>query len=228
MIGDFAILGIEETDEVAAIKKAFRKRAKELHPDLSGEDDPLRRHASFVALCEAYARLLGRDHPAPAAPSRKGAGAAPGGGIPEGRAPAPYSDPAYAFYRPGMRHFMKIHPSQWNLDTRSMLNTKIAGKGEDQEIIKRKVMDLVALFPKAYYYFSLVVHEYPESEWAFDSREKMGKIEERIGRYRRIIESFSSWNVDKKDAIARYREKYAKHAETREAVRKDRPKDWEK
>jgi hypothetical protein len=228
MIGDFAILGIEETDEVAAIKKAFRKRVKELHHDLSGGDDPLRRHSSFVALCDAYARLLGRNPPAPSAPPRRGAGAAPGGGIADDRVPAAYSDPAYAFYKAGMRHFMKIHPSQWSLDTRRMLNTRIAGNDEDQEIIKRKVMDLVALFPKAYYYFGIVVHEYPESEWAFDSREKMGKIEERIGMYRRIIESFSSWNVDEKDAIARYHEKYGRHAETREAVRKNRPKDWEK
>jgi DnaJ domain len=223
MIGDFAILGIEETEDVATIKKAFRKRVKELHPDLSRGDDPLRRHSSFVAVCEAYARLLGRGPSAAAAPERKGPGTAPGG-----LAPTPCSDPAYAFYKAGMRYFMRIHPSQWNLDTRRMLNTKIAGNEEDQETIKRKVVDLVALFPKAYYYFSLVAHEYPESEWAFDSREKMGKIEERIGMYRRIIESFSSWNVDERDAIARYHAKYGRHAETREAVRKDRPKDWEK
>jgi hypothetical protein len=209
MIGDFAILGIEETEDVATIKKAFRKRVKELHPDLSRGDDPLRRHSSFVAVCEAYARLLGRGPSAAAAPERKGPGTAPGG-----LAPTPCSDPAYAFYKAGMRYFTRIHPSQWNLDTRRMLNTKIAGNEEDQETIKRKVVDLVA-------------HEYPESEWAFDSREKMGKIEERIGMYRRIIESFTSWNADKKDAIARCRERFGRQAETREAVRKDEPKDWE-
>jgi outer membrane protein assembly factor BamD (BamD/ComL family) len=99
-----------------------------------------------------------------------------------------------------MKYFMMIHPSQWNVDTQRMLNTKIAGDGEeDQQIIKRKILDLVGLFPKAYYYFGIVVHEYPESAWAYDSQEKMGKIEERIGMYRRIIESFTSWNVDKKD-----------------------------
>jgi hypothetical protein len=193
MISDCAILGIEETDDIAAIKSAFRKKVKELHPDLSTGEDPLERHALFVEVCDAYKRLLGRN-PARsrAAPRAK---AAPGG-----RGVVTYSDPAYAFYKTGMKYFMMIHPSQWNVDTQRMLNTKIAGDGEeDQQIIKRKILDLVGLFPKAYYYFGIVVHEYPESAWAYDSQEKMGKIEERIGMYRRIIESFTSWNVDKKD-----------------------------
>jgi outer membrane protein assembly factor BamD (BamD/ComL family) len=50
---------------------------------------------------------------------------------------------------------------------------------------------LVKLFPRAYYYFSIVVHEYPHSVWFQDAREKMTLIEERTTRYRKIIESFS-------------------------------------
>jgi hypothetical protein len=197
MISDFRILGIDETDDVATIKSAFRKRARELHPDLARGEDALAKHELFARLCEAYRRLLARS---PGESGQPPARSAPGA---EGL--VPHADPAYAFYKAGMRIFMKIHPSQWNLDTQRMLNTKIAGNEEDQEIIRRKVLGLVEQFPRAYYYFGLVVHEYPESGWAFDAREKMGKIEERIRMYKRIIESFSSWNRDKKAAMERYR-----------------------
>jgi DnaJ domain len=219
MISDCRILGIEETEDEAAIKRAFRKKVKELHPDLAAGEDALRKHALFVQLCDAYKRLLGRARP-DSRPRPAAKGAPKAGGL------VAYSDPAYAFYKAGMRILMKIHPSQWNIDTQRMLNTKIAGSEGDQELIKRKVLDLVGLFPKAYYYFGLVVHEYPESDWAFDAQEKMDRIEERIGRYRRIIESFSSWNVDEKASIARYREKYAKADEALKATRRDPPKDW--
>jgi hypothetical protein len=219
MISDCRILGIDETRDISAIKSAFRRKMKELHPDLAPGDDPLKAHALFVGVCEAYRRLLGRlgstTAEMPIAPRAD-----------DGQGLVAYSDPAYAFYKAGMRHLMRIHPSQWNLDTQRMLNTRIAGSEDDQEVIKGKVLDLVRLFPKAYYYFSIVAHEYPDSAWAFDAQEKMGKIEERIGRYRRIIESFSSWNVDKKDAIRQYQTKYGEHREMRESVNKDAPKHW--
>jgi hypothetical protein len=224
MISDCRILGIEETDDAAAIKSAFRRRVKELHPDLARGEDALRKHALFVELCDAYNRLLGSRPTERGIRPRAGASSAPSAARTTGL--VLHSDPAYAFYKAGMRIFMKIHPSQWNIDTNRMLNTKIAGQEDDQEIIKRKVLGLVEQFPKAYYYFGLVVHEYPESDWAFDAREKMNMIEERIGRYKRIIESFSSWNADEKRAIREYREKYDKSNETLKAARRDEPKGW--
>jgi hypothetical protein len=219
MISDCRILGIEETLDIAAIKSAFRRKVKELHPDLAAGGDPLERHALFVQVCDAYRRLL-RSSPSEPGPRPAAKAVSKGQGV------VAHSDPAYAFYKAGMKHYMKIHPSQWNIETQRMLNTRIAGDDEEQELIKKKVLNLVALFPKAYYYFSLVIHEYPESEWAYDSKEKMGRIEERIGMYRRIIESFSSWNVDKKDAIRQYQERYGQHKKMQRAVRRDEPKGW--
>jgi hypothetical protein len=209
MISDCKILGIDETRDIAAIKSAFRRRVKELHPDSASADDPLRNHALFVEVCGAYRRLLGQ---VPAAPETR-PGPKPAA---KGNALVAHADPAYAFYKTGMRHYMRIHPSQWNLDTQRMLNTRIAGNEEDQSIIKARVIELVRLFPQAYYYFGIVAHEYPESEWAFDAREKMAKIEERIGMYRRIIESFSSWNVDRKEAIRQYQERCGRHKANRD------------
>lgn len=221
MITDFQILGMEETTDLQAIKSAFRKRAKELHPDLAGGEDALRRHDLFVEVCHAYRRLTehapAEPHTAaPCSPSARAAGSL-----------ARYSDQAYGFYKAGMKYFSAIHPSAWNMDTGRMLNTAIAGHAEDQDIIKRKVMDLVKLFPKAYYYFSIVVHEYPDSDWAYDAGAKLSTIEERVRRYRHIIESFSSWNIDKEERIKDYHEKFDANVRTLKAVRRDLPREWE-
>ena len=219
MIDDYSILGLEATKDIAKIKSAFRKRAKELHPDLAREEDVLKNHDLFVEVCAAYRRLVGGAEAAPKAEPARGSSRI------DGTSMAPYGDQAYAFYKTGMKCFMSIHPSRWNIDKR-MLNTKIAGDDEEQEDIRRNVMELVKLFPKAYYYFGIVVHEYPDSNWACDAQEKMTLIEERIGMYRRIIESFSSWNVDKAASSREYQEKYNEGIATLKAVRRDEPRGW--
>jgi hypothetical protein len=192
VISDFRILGIDESADLAAIKSAFRRRAKELHPDLSPPEESLRRHDLFTQVCRAYRRLLAGA----AEPSRTGsprASAAASARAPRrGLELAPHADQAYVFYRQGMRLFMSIHPSRWKLEPGVRVNTRIAGHEEEQELVKARVMDLVRLFPRAYYYFSIVAHEYPDSEWSEDASRKMATIEERIGRYRKIIESFDS------------------------------------
>lgn len=58
---------------------------------------------------------------------------------------------------------------------------------------RAKVMELIKLFPKAYYYFSIVVHEYPDSPWNADALEKMKLIEDRTRIYMKILESFDAW-----------------------------------
>jgi hypothetical protein len=221
MISDYRILGVEEGADLPSIKSAFRKRAKELHPDLSTIENAMPRHDLFVQVCMAYRRLIdGRS-----SDQKKESGASPAAA--SGKGVVRHSDQAYVFYRQGMKFYMSIHPSRWNIDTSRMLNTRIAGQdGEEQEAIKRKVMELVKLFPKAYYYFSIVVHEYPDSEWACDAGEKMGKIEERIRMYRKIIGSFTSWNKDKTEMIKEYNETYSRMNENLKAVRGDMPEDW--
>jgi hypothetical protein len=220
MVSDFRILGVEEDADLSAVKRAFRKRAKELHPDLSTPQDAMKRHDLFIEVCRAYRRLLDRDQPRQSTAPKGRAAPGDGGGL------VPHDDQAYVFYRQGMKSFMSIHPSQWNLDAGRMLNTRIAEQDEEQEEIKKKVMELVRLFPRAYYYFSIVVHDFPDSDWAFDAAEKMGKIEERMGRYRKIIESFTAWNRDSKGMIEEYRARYARMRRTMKAVRRDMPEDW--
>lgn len=190
---DFQILGIEETDDQAAIKSAFRRRIKEVHPDHSPDEDAFRNHLLFIKINQAYNRLMarpGRRAAAATAPAR-----APGGSDRAGTALVQSKDPAYAFYKTGMKFFMAIHPSKWNDE--SQLQVPIKGDtSKEQEELKLRVKELIKLFPKAYYYLSIVANEYPESIWSADAREKMALIEERTRMYRKIIESFGLFAPD--------------------------------
>lgn len=192
---DFQILGIEETRDLSAIKSAFRRRIKEVHPDHSAEEDAFRNHLLFIQINQAYTRLISRADLDPAASAAKPSGApepaARARAAPPnaGTALVRSKDPAYAFYKTGMKFFMAIHPSKWNAE--SQLQVPIKGDtSKEQEELKLRVKELIKLFPKAYYYFSIVAHEYPESIWAADAREKMALIEERTRMYKKIIESF--------------------------------------
>jgi hypothetical protein len=183
MINDYKILGIDETNDLAIIKSAFRKRIKELHPDVTKIDDDFQKHLLFVETCNAYNRLIGKANESKIDNIKKTSYSNFKNNI------VVHSDQAFVFYRNGIKYYSKIHPSQWNIDTSRMLNTRIAGQDGEQEIIKNTVLSLVKLFPKAYYYFSIVVHEYPESEWAYDAREKMNMIENRTLMYKKMANS---------------------------------------
>lgn len=200
MISDYQILGLDETLDAALIKKAYRKRVKQLHPDTADSsvtpEQKARNSFLMVEVCKAYRRLVSsaqgnaapRVDPAPGGTSENiiGAGRNSASKIPAGRAAAPsapvrHADPAYAYYKKGITLFYQIHPSAWT-------------KSED----RKKALSVAALFPKAYYYLSVVADEYPESAWAHDAVEKMGLIEERMKLYRSIVDSFK--DKEEKDA----------------------------
>lgn len=206
MLSDYAILAMARTDDIAEIKRAFRRRVKELHPDTADSSLSVealaKNHFLFVEVCMAYDRLCA-ECAARSGAKGEGASREPGERPPVGAVSAQsqtptalraHSDPAYAFYRNGCKFFSMIHPSSWNLDRTITVNAKTEEDERLQAETREKVRSLVSLFPKAYYYFSLVVHEYPASEWAADAREKMSVIERRMGMYKNIIESFVAWN----------------------------------
>ena len=186
MLTDYDILRIDETRDISVIRKAYRKIVKEIHPDVSNESDLLKNHLLFIQINGAYQRLTAQS-----ANQDTRSDETPEGGSNEDDSVVHHKDPAYVFYKTAMIHFMKIHPSQWSMETRQILEKPGPSQQEELERIKAKVRNLVKLFPKAYYYFSIVVHEYSDSVWFEDSREKMALIEERTVRYKKIIESFT-------------------------------------
>lgn len=200
MISDYQILGIEQTDDISLVKKAYRLRAKQLHPDTADDGTMIGNHFLFVEVCKAYQRLtasVAQCGGAKNAPDSRGLAR----GNPDKPAPngagrlhevVAHSDPAYAYYKKGMDIFRRIHPSEWKESEKSVIQTEIGDTEEGQKKARARVVELVSMLPKAYFLFSTVVNEYPLSVWASDSGEKMRIIEERMILYKKIIGSFAS------------------------------------
>lgn len=186
---DYEILGITPTDDLSIIKKAYHKRALQLHPDLCNESERIRNHYIFAQVCTAYKRLSKNKSTAQKNVVKQSAKQTAGTNT-----IVVHKDQAYAYYKQGIVLFEKIHPSQWKTERKGLISTKIAGDDTTQKEIQAKIIKLVSLFPKSYYYFSIVVNEYPDSIWVQDSMEKMKLIEERMNRYKDIIKSFVSWD----------------------------------
>lgn len=198
MINDFTLLGIEETDDLSIIKKAYHKRVKQLHPDTAEDMDLIRNHLLFAEVCKAYQRLsAGKEKQSVRQKEKTTETGKPVSGKPvSGKGITPHADPAYVYYKQGSAYFSKIHPSQWNIPSKKAEFATIGeADEEEQKEIQTRVIQLVSLFPKAYYYFSIVVSDYPDSLWVTDARDKMKLIEVRMKRYKSIIESFTKWNA---------------------------------
>jgi hypothetical protein len=184
MISDFQVLGIEETNDIEVIKAAFRKRAKEVHPDNTKEEDQIKNHLLFIKINQAYRRLLGEVAFSPEITHAKVES------INSKQDIIKHKDPAYVYYKMGISILNKIHPREWNKDN-SLLPTRALKNNEEDRINQLKIVkDLFSQFPRAYHYFSTVVHEYPDSLWVNDAMDKMKTIEDRTKQYIKIIDSF--------------------------------------
>jgi hypothetical protein len=188
MINDYSILGISETNDITIIKKAFRARVKDLHPDVSDESVVLSNHFLFVEVCNAYERLVNKAKEVTLPVLSKPLINNQQIGIQK------HKDPAFVYYKTACKYYELVHPSHWNLDKTITINGKTDEENKLQKETMEKVKELVSLFPKSYYYFSIVVHDYPNSVWVHDSKEKMLLIEKRMKTYKKIIESFITWN----------------------------------
>lgn len=202
MISDYEILGITQTADISLIKKAYHKRVKDLHPDTASDEDAVKNHFLFAEVCKAYKRLsqkykgkISQQQPGDGVKANISVGMK---GEAQNTSLVQHKDPAYVLYKKGIEIFSRIHPSQWKTGDKGVIATEIGDDEESQKKSKQIVMDLVRFFPKAYYYFSLVVNDFPDSPWYSDSVEKMNLIEKRMNTYKKIIESFSSWKEFKK------------------------------
>jgi curved DNA-binding protein CbpA len=223
MISDFKILGINETDDISAIKKAYHSRIKQLHPDTTDDLSLINNHYLFVEVCKAYQRLVSKTY----LKSKNEDRFVINDNFTNSKTIVEHKDPAYVYYRNGIKIFTKIHPSEWKEKEKSVIATEIGDDEESQREAQKKVMSLVNLFPKAYYYFSIVVNDYPESVWVSDSKDKMKLIEERMLRYKSIIESFSSWKDYKIKEKERYQNMMKTTKDKYEELHDKMRKEWE-
>lgn len=223
MISDFEILGIQETSDLGTIKSAFRNRVKALHPDLVSGRGAIENHNLFISVCEAYEHLIQKADKLTDTASPTARGSSQGHD-----ALQPHRDSAYVFYKQGMKAFMAIHPSAWGIDLSEPSESSSHEYAKDGEDSRKKVMELMKLFPKAYYYFGIVVHEYPQSDWAFDAMAKMGKIDESLKRYQKIIESFDNWESARNEKSTKHNGLYQQMNERQKEIRKHPPKGWGK
>jgi len=188
MISDYSILGISETTDITIIKKAFHARAKELHPDVANDFDKVNNYYLFIEVCNAYDRLVNTNKLKPYCYSAEENINKTSKDINK------HKDPSYVYYKTASKYYELVHPSHWNNNQTITINGKTEAENKLQKETLEKVKELVNLFPKAYYYYSIVVHEYPSSVWVNDSKEKMIIIEKRMKTYKKIIESFITWN----------------------------------
>ncbi len=188
MIDDFSILGISETNDITIIKKAFHARAKSLHPDVTEDASKVKNYYLFIEVCNAYDRLINNVNiNTPSSPTHS-----------ESKRSEKelniHKDPSYVYYKNACKYYELIHPSHWNSNQTITINGKTKEENKLQKETLERVKELVNLFPKAYYYFSIVVHDYPTSVWVNDSKEKMAIIERRMKTYKNILDSFITWN----------------------------------
>jgi curved DNA-binding protein CbpA len=109
---DLSLLGLpSQCRDLSAIKAAFRRRAKDLHPDLSDQELRTRNHLLFVAISQAYRRILSEL----SGLGEGGQEAQHAGSVAQkdGKDMVRHKDPAYVFYRAAMRHLSEVHPSKW-------------------------------------------------------------------------------------------------------------------
>ncbi len=173
---DCRIFGISENSTLSDLKIAYRKKVKEFHPDLIANKDKIESHLLMIRINHAYNNLRNRfqrveynNITQKSAKSDK--------------------DFAYEFYKRGIDIYHSIHPSKWH----RMRIESFFTKGSEEAENKRNasiIEDLVKLLPDAYYYFSVIMNEFPQSIWAGDSKKKMVEIEKMTVRYTKIIESY--------------------------------------
>lgn len=166
---DIQILGLNESFSHEELKKAYREKSKELHPDKN--KDTLKSHLAMIKLNQAYSNLQKQLKEKPLLKMEKQT-----------------KDLAYSIYKDGIQKFQNIHPSKWKsysidgLFDPGAINTH----SETPSIIQSLITEMA----KAYHSFSLIINEYVNSPWFADSMNKMKEIEKMTQRYMKIKESY--------------------------------------
>jgi hypothetical protein len=95
----------------------------------------------------------------------------------------------YKYYKLGIKNYRNIHPNQFY--KRNEDRTYEPKTYEEQLKILNKIF---LSFNSAEYYFKKVIMEYPKSEWANDSKDKIKLL-------KKLYKSYENINVEKNDQI---------------------------
>lgn len=149
------ILGVDLNCTGSEIREKYRELCKKYHPDLAGSDT-----TDIIALInEAHDALLKKTKPEkaekPVTPAAR-----------NNTAIQKYRDQAYAYYRQGIRWYKDTY----TFFSRLHLALKAISRGTEQ---KEKYL---AIMFRAIYYLNTICTRFPESEYADDSREKIGRM----------------------------------------------------
>ena len=96
---------------------------------------------------------------------------------------------SYVYYKLGIKYYKNIHPNQFY--KRSIDKTYIPKTYEEQLKILNKIYDS---FNSAEYYFTKVIIEYPKSEWASDSKDKIKLL-------KKLYQSYENMDIEKNNQI---------------------------
>ncbi len=190
----YKVLGISGNAGLKEIKAAYRSRVRKFHPDLPENRNILNNHLRLIQLNLAYnslkLRFQSSGAPRPPQEEQQASSEVFGEAISGKRDSLTlYKDPAYSYYKRGHRYYSQINPSRWIFLQEKGLDELRSSENWTDEVIRR-IEETIDFFPKAYYYFSIVVGDYPHCSWFADAKEKMRKIEILTPIYMKILASY--------------------------------------
>jgi DnaJ domain len=202
-----AALGLGPDADEDALKAAYRRLARENHPDHFPVEDRARQAGRMAEINEAYRQLrriaresAGKPRSDTARPARDRGRAAERSdpfaprGVPSlERDVGLHRDPAYVNYKQGFVHYSAGAGGM-------MFRGRSAKITPDQDGLKR-VLEALDRFLKAQDYFSRVVEEHPQSVWAADAEWKLVRIRGFLRIYRKIRMNLAGRLQEKTESV---------------------------
>jgi curved DNA-binding protein CbpA len=189
------VLGVEPGASREEIRRCWRRRVMENHPDRFPSDRKPVQELRVIALNEAYASLmaLARDSRIAATASAgrmtaRSAAAATGAARqppPQAGTVGPHRDPAYAYYKQGFLNFSLAVHGIAEMDARVAASRQPSYTPRYEAA--RDVAGSLGLLAEAHRYFARVVERHPDSVWAADATVKLRRIERFTRLYRTIL-----------------------------------------
>jgi curved DNA-binding protein CbpA len=180
------LLGVGAAASREEVRRSWRRRVMENHPDRFPPAEKARQELRLIALNEAYAALM---LPSPRTSPRPPGGARPDPAPPRAscadRAVGPHRDPAYAYYKQGFLSFSLAVHGIAEADGRVAAARQPSATPRYEPA--RDVAGSLGLLADAHRYFARVVERHPDSVWAADAALKLRRIERFTRLYRTIL-----------------------------------------